>query len=506
MSKRSDAHIRELLASMASVASDLSVDSVVQRLLGEAMKIFGASSGLLEITSATQAEGRLARGPGAAELAGAAGREEGKRLRVELRTRDQLFGKLTLGPKNGKDRYSRLDHELAEALAGAAGVALENAQLYQDAADRVRWLEASGRIGELLGDDQQYSQGLDQVAELARSQAHAKYAFILTPMTDGHGPKSTYRITGISEHVHPSLSGRILVNVGLSQPHGLEDFEPVILNGPGSVLPLGEIADGGYALLTELRARNTHYGILLMVREKGQASYGSVETQMVDLFSTNIAQGIGLLQMRHLHEEVRLYLERERIARDLHDIVIQRIFAAGLSISALDKYLPTPATRERAAGITRELDTTIAELRATIYSLRASAGDHERHSSRILRAIRLACQPLDFTPQVHLGETLDALGDETMLTHLLAVVIESLSNAVRHSHANSLTVDVERIDHALVLQVADDGVGFTAPVAESGLANMRQRAQDLGGALEIASTPGAGTTLRWVVPCPEDKN
>ncbi len=500
MSKRSDAHIRELLASMASVTSDLSVDTLVQRLLDEAMKIFGATAGLLELTNATMAEGRLARGKDAAALGESAGRDEGKRLRVELKTRDQLLGRLTLGPKNGKDRYSRVDRELADALAGAAGVALENAQLYQDAADRVRWLEASSRIGELLGGDQQQAQGLDSVAELARSESHAKYGLVLTPVNDENAPRYTYRIAGISEHVHPSLSGRILVNVGQREPNGPRDFEPVILKGPESVLPLGEIADGGYTLLTELRARDTHYGILLVVRGKGEPTYRHIETQMAAVFSSNIAQGLGLVQMHRLHEEVRLYLERERIARDLHDVVIQRIFAAGLSISALGKHLPTPATRERAAGITRELDTTIAELRATIYSLRTSAGEHERPSSRILRAIRLACEPLDFTPQVHIGDAVDGLGDETLLTHLLAVITESLSNAVRHARAGALVIDVERTEGALVLQVTDDGVGFTVPVAESGLANMRQRAEELGGTLELDSGPGKGTTLRWAVP------
>lgn len=511
MSKRSDARIRELLASMANVASDLSVNTISRRLLDEAMGAFGATTGLLELTSATQAEGRLAKGKDSAALADTTHREETKRLRVELKTRDQLFGRLVLGPKNGKDRYSRFDKELAGALASAAGVALENAQLYQDAADRVRWLEATAGIGALLGGDREGAEQLDGVAELARSEARAKYALILTPVGEGPDPQNTYRIAGISTNVHPSLSGRIVAALGAlatldalggPAPSAPDGLAPLLLSSPEAVLPLGEIADGGPTLLTELRARDTHYGILLMIRDQGQPAYRPIETQMAAVFSSSTAQGMGLARMHRLHEDLRLYLERERIARDLHDVVIQRIFAAGLSISALAKHLPTPATRERAAGITRELDTTIAELRATIHSLRTGVGEQETPSSRILRAIRLGCEPLDFTPRVHLGGGLDALDDETLLTHLLAVITESLSNVVRHAHARSVGVDVGLENQTLIVRVSDDGRGFERSQVESGLANMAQRAAELGGTLRVESTPGDGTALSWAVPVP----
>jgi signal transduction histidine kinase len=326
----------------------------------------------------------------------------------------------------------------------------------------------------------------------------------------GEGPdrQNTYRIAGISTNVHPSLSGRIvaalgaLATLGGPAPSAPDGLAPLLLSSPEAVLPLGEIADGGPTLLTELRARDTHYGILLMIRDKGQPAYRPIETQMAAVFSSSTAQGIGLAQMHRLHEDLRLYLERERIARDLHDVVIQRIFAAGLSISALAKHLPTPATRERAAGITRELDTTIAELRATIHSLRTGVGEQETPSSRILRAIRLGCEPLDFTPRVHLGDGLDTLDDETLLTHLLAVITESLSNVVRHAHARSVGVDVGLENQTLIVRVSDDGRGFERSQVESGLANMAQRAAELGGTLRVESTPDDGTALSWAVPVP----
>lgn len=503
MSKRSDARVRELLASMANVTADLSVDVIAHQLVIEAMKTFNANAGLLELTHATQAKGHIAKGKEALALLDISDHEEPKRLRIELKTRGQRLGKLTLGPKNGKDRYSKYDQELATALAGAAGVALENALLYQDTADRVRWLEATARIGSLLGGDKKQTQGLDNVAELAREEARAKYSFILTPVGERDTQNHSYRIAGISQNVHPNLAGRIITKSASQWPRPRAGAGTLLLRGPESVLPLGEIADGGHTLLAELHARNTHYGLIVMIRELGQPSFRPSETQMAQIFASNTAQGIGLVQAHYLHEEVRLYLERERIARDLHDIVIQRIFAAGLSISALAKHLPSDKTRERATSITQELDTTIAELRATIYSLRTETEDHEQPSSRILRTIKLASEPLAFTPQVHLGDGLDAINDENLLAHLQAVITESISNVVRHAHAHTLSIDVSLIDQSLQLTVSDDGIGISAPNEESGIANMRQRAEELGGSLAINSKPNQGTSLTWQIPLPQ---
>lgn len=505
MSKRSDARIRELLASMASIASDLSVTAITHRVLDEAMSIYAAASGLLELTNASHQQGQLAKGKDALALREPAGKDEPKRLRLELRTRQELFALLTLGPKNGKDRYSKADQELGAALAGSASVALENAQLYQDAADRARWLAACARIGGLLGgESRHHTQGLNDVAELARRESRARYALLLTPIAQSQGIDSGYRIAGISQNVHRQLAGRVLLNVGERDHLRLHNNKPMVLPTPEPIVPLGEIADGAHTLVAALSARGTHYGLLLMVREQDAEEYGPVETQMAGIFADNIAQGLGLVQMHHLREDVLLYLERERIARDLHDIVIQRIFAAGLGISALRKQLPTAASRERASGIARELDTTIAELRATIYSLRANAGETESPSSHILRAIRRASEPLDFTPALRLGEGLDALTDETTLTHLLAVITEALTNVVRHAHARAVELAIERTDDTLALTLHDNGIGLGAKGSESGLANLRQRAAELGGTLRLDAAPGEGTTLRWIVPMPAE--
>ena len=503
MSKRSDARVRELLASMASIASDLSVTAITHRVLDEAMKIFGATSGVLELTNTSHQQGHLAKGKDAAALLETSGKDEAKRLRLELTTRQQHFARLILGPKHGKDRYSRADRELGQALAGSAGVALENAQLYQDAADRARWLASSARIGGLLGgESRHHTRGLNDVAELARRESRAKYALLLTPITGQEPGQGGYRIAGISENVHPHLAGRVLVDLGVRHHLVLRGSQPTLLPGPDAVLPLGELADGEATLLVELSARGTHYGMLAMIREHGAQAYRPVEAQMAGIFAANIAQGLGLVQVHHLREDVLLYLERERIARDLHDIVIQRIFAAGLGISALRRQLPTAAAKERATGLAGELDTTIAELRATIYSLRVNAGETESPSSRILRAIRLASEPLDFTPALRLGDGLDALTDEVTLTHLLAVITESLSNVVRHARARTLEMAVERTGNVLSLALRDDGVGFIPGGGESGLANMRQRAAELGGTLLVDSAPGRGTALHWTVPMP----
>ena len=378
MSKRSDARIRELLASMASIASDLSVTAITHRVLDEAMSIYAAASGLLELTNASHQKGQLAKGKDALALREPAGKDEPKRLRLELRTRQELFALLTLGPKNGKDRYSKADQELGAALAGSASVALENAQLYQDAADRARWLAACARIGGLLGgESRHHTQGLNDVAELARRESRARYALLLTPIAQSQGTDPGYRIAGISQNVHPHLAGRVLLHVGERENLRLHHNKPMVLPTPEPIVPLGEIADGAHTLVAALSARGTHYGLLLMVREQDAEEYGPVETQMAGIFADNIAQGLGLVQVHHLREDVLLYLERERIARDLHDIVIQRIFAAGLGISALRKQLPT---RRPGAGQRHRQGTGHDHRRAARHHLLAARqcrGDRE---------------------------------------------------------------------------------------------------------------------------------
>jgi signal transduction histidine kinase len=205
-----------------------------------------------------------------------------------------------------------------------------------------------------------------------------------------------------------------------------------------------------------------------------------------------------------MKEQQAVSLDRDRIARDLHDRVIQRLFAAGLSMQSLRRYTDDPIALERLSMVTVELDKTIQELRATIYSLQVGSHDPDTMSSKILTAIKEASGGLEFSPHVRFSGPIDARLGDMLSDNLLAVISEGLSNIVRHSGATSveITVGVDRGRVRLVMR--DDGRGFRYPSRRSGLENLRQRAKLCHGRFDVRSVPGEGTRLLWSAPIPAD--
>jgi len=225
-----------------------------------------------------------------------------------------------------------------------------------------------------------------------------------------------------------------------------------------------------------------------------------VEVEQSAVFASRIGLTLELLKANQLREEHALFIDRERIAADLHDLVIQRLFAAGLSIQSLRRYTSDPDAHERRiAGITSELDDCIHQLRDTIYSLQARQPDRELLSGRVLRAVLEAANAAGFLPRVQLSGPIDLVGDE-VAEHLMPVLTESVSNAVRHSGSEDIHVVLAALEGEVVLTVRDHGQGFENPGRVSGLDNMKNRAIRLGGSCVIDSTPGEGTRVTWTVP------
>jgi signal transduction histidine kinase len=195
-----------------------------------------------------------------------------------------------------------------------------------------------------------------------------------------------------------------------------------------------------------------------------------------------------------------VFSDRDRIARDLHDLVIQRIFAAGLSVQSLRRHTSDPVAQQRINSITGELDETIRGLRDTIYALGANGG-HERLSSRIVRTVQDGTWQAGTTPELQMGGPVDAIPEE-VAGHLLAVLSEGLSNALRHSGAERIAITVSVRGRNAELLVEDNGRGFQDPERTSGLSNMAHRAAVLGGTFTVTSAPHRGTKLLWKAPFP----
>lgn len=191
--------------------------------------------------------------------------------------------------------------------------------------------------------------------------------------------------------------------------------------------------------------------------------------------------------------------DRERIARDLHDMVIQRVFAAGLALQATAGMAKHPKVTARLHEVVGELDATIRELRTAIFDLHAAPQRTASLRAQILKLTSDAAESLGYAPNVSFDGPIDSTVSEEVAVHLLAVVREALSNIARHARASAAAVTLSTGDE-LVLEVLDNGRGVGAATRSSGLANMRERATSLGGTFEVADRPGGGTRLEWRVP------
>lgn len=198
--------------------------------------------------------------------------------------------------------------------------------------------------------------------------------------------------------------------------------------------------------------------------------------------------------------EREVMAERDRIARDLHDMVIQRVFGAGLALQSISARITHPDAAGRIHKVIDELDATIRELRGTIFNLNQPTQKAASLRAQILDETSAAQDRLGFAPAVEFDGPVDAALPDEMAAHLLAVLREALSNAARHAHASAARVTVRAGDE-LLLEVSDNGRGIDPAVTRSsGLTNLRRRAERLGGTFEVTGRPGGGTRLRWCIP------
>lgn len=413
-------------------------------------------------------------------------------LGVPVRVRDEVFGNLYLTEKSGGQDFTPEDEDLAVALAAAAGVAIQNARLFEDSKRRQRWLEAGMEVSSRLivtprpGD----AENLDLVAETALRVSESALAVIAVPAGDGVlrcrsslGVRALQAGQGIKA---TDVVSKVL-NTGKS----------VAARDPQQVFEDGMAEKLGPVLVLGLGHSSSENGVLLLARPPGGGPFSQADVDSSALFGSRIGLALDLARVHALREQNLLFTDRERIARDLHDLVIQRLFASGLSIQSLRRHTPDPVAHERIAAVTAELDDTIRKLRDTIYSLRTAEPNTEPLSGRILSIVKENFRGYPVAPQVVFAGPVDESIPESVAGHLLPVLSEGLSNAARHSGADDIRVSISATPEGVELVITDDGRGFKEPERVSGLANMRHRAELLGGTCTIDSTEGKGTRIRW---------
>jgi signal transduction histidine kinase len=415
-------------------------------------------------------------------------------LGVPIRVRDRVFGNLYLTEKRGGGDFTDADEQAVIALAAAAAVSVENAALYGESQRRSRWLGATAEIQRTLLAVPVTADALDLVASHARSVTEGDLAIVV--LEDPSGELVIEAVSGTDQEL---IGGR-LPREGVWQDvveHGATIHLAEGVRVPG--LPGIESA-----LMVPFRGTDSTGGAIL-VSTSGKEMQQAPQTDEVAAlrgFASQAAIALQLAKAREDRESLAIFADRDRIARDLHDVVIQRLFATGLTLQGLARHIGDPALAGRLANAVNDLDTTIRDIRTTIFELSSNDSVSDL-KAQVAEVVGAAQSTLKLKPQLRFEGPVDTLVPDEIRPHLIAVLVEALSNVGRHAHASSVHVVLaarDSPDNCVELIVRDDGVGMPDERAESGLANMRRRAKDLGGDLRIESRPNAGTTLTWSSP------
>lgn len=401
-------------------------------------------------------------------------------LGVPIRMREEVFGNLYLTEKRGGGEFDEEDEAVVIALATAAGVAVENARLYEQTRRREKWLRASSEITTSLLSGTDPRDVLVILTSKAKEMTDADLVELMVPADGG-----TRLVVEIAEG---DRAGELL---GTSCA--------VATTMAGEVYTRGEsLTEGDMRLLVPLGAPPSVRGVVAMSKRSGRLPFSEAEGHMLEAFAGQAAIAVELAEVRRAAERLSLLEDRDRIARDLHDVVIQRLFAVAMTLMGAVRLIERPEATSRVQHAVDELDDTIRQIRASIFALQGSGTSGLR--GQIAELVGGAAAHLGFRPGLRLEGQLDTLVGQSAAEQVTAVLREALSNLVRHAKATKADILLEAAAGRLTLVVTDNGVGIEPDGRRSGLANLEERATRLGGTFTVDSPEGGGTRLRWSVP------
>ncbi|ROR71976.1 GAF domain-containing sensor histidine kinase [Bogoriella caseilytica] len=357
-----------------------------------------------------------------------------------------------------------------------------------------------------IGSDLDLPAVLDRIVSAARVLADCQYAALGVIGEDGQ--LSEFVAHGMTDEEVAELEATV------GRPHG-QGLLGLLVSRPQTLrladmtthleyfgLPAGHPPMRRF-LGVPIRLRNEVFGNLYLAEKNGGAEFGSEDEQIIEALAT--AAGIAVENARLFSESQErerygVIEDRLRIARDLHDVVIQQLYAAAMSLAAVTHQIDQPAAATQVNGVVDLLDDTVRQIRSTIFALQPQPNE-EGLRARVMSVVRDASGPLGLTPSMELTGLLDTDVAAGPSEDAVAVLREALSNAARHARATRVDVRVSLSEGDLTVQVFDNGVGFSPGARRSGLANLEARAERLGGSFEIGpGGSGQGTTLTWRVP------
>ncbi|MFI7324810.1 GAF domain-containing protein [Streptomyces rubiginosohelvolus] len=427
-------------------------------------------------------------------------------LGVPIRVRDEVFGNLYLTEKRGASDFDAEDEAVVSTLAVAAGIAIENARLYEERRIRERWLAASSDLTRALLSGEDETEVLEEMLAQAVDITGADLGvfYLIGPAGEMTGSLALGEKAESHRGVVLPSSRGTLAAAALAE-EGLITVENV--SSDPRVQVQSERWDGfGPAVAVTVGTKERLSGVMILGRVLNRPAFVHAEIAALPGYAGQAALALELADHRSDSERMSLLADRERIARDLHDLAVQRLFATGMTLQSARPLVEHPEAAERLARAIDDLDTTIKIIRTTVFGLREreTPGQGSKLRSRLVQTVDAVTPALGFAPALRMEGLIDTEVPRMVADHAVAVVAEALSNVARHAGARRAEVSVIADDGVLTVTTSDDGVGLRVPDdrGRGGICNLTERAERLGGTLSVRAKPHPrkGTVLEWRVP------
>ncbi|MEE2033920.1 sensor histidine kinase [Rhodococcus chondri] len=414
-------------------------------------------------------------------------------LGTPIMVRGKVFGSIYLTEKLGAPEFTEEDEIILKVLATSAGMAVDNARLFESALTRERWLTAMASVNARLLVGGSVDETLDLLTGQVRELAHCAGAYVV--LVEG-----THGTVRAASPAVPTTDG---ARVDLTDSPVLQALKMRRAVLPESLagLPSAGQGDAGHAVVLPLSATATVTGVLIVTRPPGSDPWEDEDVARLETMANLAAVALEFTEQQRRKRLLDVLADRDRIAQDLHDNVIQRLFATGMSLQSA---MIPDAGADRIVDVVQraveQLDRTVREIRTTIFDLHTSgAAASTSLRRRLLDVVGDLTIQSSVTPNVQFVGPIDTLVPSRLHAHAEAVLREGISNALRHSQAENISVAVS-VQDAFSIEIVDDGIGLSAVSRRSGLANLERRAQQCGGSFAIGSADDGGTRVCWEAP------
>jgi signal transduction histidine kinase len=412
-------------------------------------------------------------------------------LGVPVRIGEEVFGNLYLTERATGAEFTADDEQLAIALAAAAGAAIANARRFAESEHRRRWLDASAELVPLLLSGEAV-QPHALIIQLAASAADADFGTLAVP----HGADQVI-VTGVSGQLAAGMMNQVEALADSLVGQAIRTGKPSLVTGEDRQAVAAALGAGtGPLIVVPLVAGEQIRGALMLGRVAARPGYTGTDVDMAAAFAGHAAMAMELVRARADQITLAQAEDHDRIAADLHDHVIQELFALGMRLQG-HAARTDPGIAEQVNGYVDTVDEIIKKIRTSIFGLHQTHQTPAGLPARVTEIINEHSVQLGFTAGIHFAGPLDPGPDEALAHDILAVTREALSNCARHAHATAVTISLVLQDGLITLDITDNGRGIGTPARSSGLSSMRRRAECNGGTFQLTTPATGGTRLTW---------